>query len=323
MSKSTGWYTIETKTMGVTKSSKRQNIFSAEEVDKIQPDAMQKNTTSIKSFHYLENGSIDFSILETNYSTTQLEPRVYKLTTKMKNNEAVPILSLSHDVEIFSDKLDFYYEDRIKNIYDKFFVPEIKQKVNTLGYNHKAGILLYGKQGTGKTSMFKKYFNDAIKINDAIVFDVKYTSDTDAWWDFVKDIRKIQDNPIIIFLDEFEEYFDERYTQETFLKKMLDGTESIDNCLFFMTTNYINKIPETIANRPSRIKYKIEVEGIQDEKLISLFLKNSFDKLDMIVDFEKDVPKIKGQTIDELKQWVLDKIMDIEHIDTQTKKLGF
>jgi ATP-dependent 26S proteasome regulatory subunit len=282
-----------------------------------------QNTTSLKSFHYLENGNIDFSILETKFSTKKLNAGVYNLTAVVKNNEYVTDLNVSNDRELFADDLGFYYEDKIKSIYSKFFMSEIKQKVNSLGYNHKAGILLYGKQGTGKTSMFKKYFNDAVQKHNALVFDVKLTQATPVWWRFLKDIRTIQDNPIIIFLDEFEEYFENRDNQETTMKKILDGTDSIDNCLFFMTTNYIDKVPETIKDRPSRIKYKIEVTGIQDEKLIKQFLKQSFDKIDMKVDFEKEVSKMKGWTIDELKQWVLDKVMDIEPEEKEKKRLGF
>jgi hypothetical protein len=90
-----------------------------------------------------------------------------------------------------------------------------------------------------------------------------------------------------------------------------------------MTTNYIDKIPQTIKDRPSRIKYAIEVEGIQDELLIAKFLKQSFDKIDMEVDFSKDISKMKGNTIDELKQYVLDKVMDLEPEEKNKKKLGF
>ena len=86
--------------------SKGTTWYTPKSLETLEKEAMQKNTTSIKSFHYLENGSIDFSILETNYSTTRLEPRVYKLTARIKNNDPIPILALSDDVEVFSDKLD-------------------------------------------------------------------------------------------------------------------------------------------------------------------------------------------------------------------------
>jgi len=277
------------------------------------------NTTNLKSFYYLEDGSITFSILNTRYATKKLDKGVYNLWVENTNSGSEVRLCINGDKELFSDDLDFYYEDKIKNIYSKFFLPEIKDKVNALGYNHKLGILLHGKHGTGKTSMFKKYFNDAATNRDALVFNVISPSGIYIWWDFLKKIRKVQDNPIIVFMDEFDEYFTE-YSCETPLKRMLDGTDSIDNCFFMMTTNYINKIPETIKDRPSRIKYKIEVEGIQDERLIEQFLKQSFAKIDMKVDFKKEVSKMKGYTIDELKQFVLDRVMDIESEGKEVKK---
>ncbi len=286
-----------------------------------------KNTTSLKSFHYLEDGSVEFSILETKYSTKKLDCGVYSLGAVETNSGWKIQLSTSKDKELFTEDLGFYYEDKIANIYSKFFLPEIKEKVNTLGYNHKLGILLYGIQGTGKTTMFKKYFNDAVKNHNALVFDIKInhqSSGTQFIWDFIQDIRGVQDNPIIIFFDEFDEYFPEHQRgQEDILKKILDGTDSVDNTMFFMTTNYIDRIPETIKDRPSRIKYSIKVEGIQDEKLIIKFLKQSFDKINMEVDFKDEVSKMKGWTINELKQWVLDKVMDIKVTEKVTKKLGF
>jgi ATP-dependent 26S proteasome regulatory subunit len=284
---------------------------------------MENNTTNIKSFHYLEDDSVDFSILKTKYTTKKLDSAVYDLGVKEVKGQIVPDLKVSNDKEHFNEELGFYYEDKIKNIYSKFFMPKIKQKVNSLGYNHKLGILLYGKQGTGKTSMLKKYFDNAVSTQNAIVFNITSAEYPKIWWKFVQDIRKIQTNPIVIFLDEFDEFFGQRDSHETDFKRMLDGTDSIDNTLFLMTTNYIDKIPQTIKDRPSRIKYAIEVEGIQDELLIAKFLKQSFDKIDMEVDFSKDISKMKGNTIDELKQYVLDKVMDLEPEEKNKKKLGF
>lgn len=298
------------------------NYLQTINLDLYEDEDIEKNTTSLKTFHYLEDNSIEFSILETKRSTKQLDSGVYNLTTRRTNSGDVPDLRVSTDKELFNDDLGFYYEDKIKNIYNKFFDADIKKKVSLLGYNHKFGILLYGKQGTGKTSMFKKYFNDAVSEHKAIVFDIKYSDNVSVWWNFVQDIRRVQKNPIIIFLDEFEEYID-HHSDEGKFKKILDGTDSIDNCMFFMTTNYIDKIPETIKDRPSRIKYKIEVQGIQDEKIITQFLKISFEKVGLEIDFKNDVSKMKGWTIDELKQWVLDKIMDIEPEEKGKKKLGF
>lgn len=172
--------------------------------------------------------------------------------------------------------------------------------------------------------MFKKYFNNAVSEKNAIVFNITATNNVKVWWELIANIRKIQNNPIIIFLDEFDEFFNEnRNSYETEFKRILDGTDSIDNSLFFMTTNYINKIPKTIKDRPSRIKYAIEVRGIEDEKLITKFLNQSLAKVDMKYDFSNEISKMKGWTIDELKQWVLDKVMDIEPSEIKQSRVGF
>lgn len=291
----------------------------SQEVRDVSEEA--SNTTNLKSFYYLEDGSISFSILNTRYSTKKLDSGIYDLTA-VQNGQVMEIaLRINEDKELFKEELNFYYEDKVKNIYSKFFLPEIKEKVNTLGYNHKLGVLLYGKHGTGKTSMFKKYFNDASEKHNSLVFIIPRPFALSYVWKFVQDIRRVQDNPIIIFMDEFDEYFT-KYDTEAELKRILDGTDSIDNCFFMMATNYIEKIPDTIKDRPSRVKYKIEVTGIQDEKLIKQFLKQSFDKVGMDANLE-DISKMKGYTLDELKQVVLDKIMSIEPEMKKEKKLGF
>lgn len=289
-----------------------------------QQESPIKNTTSLKSFHYREDGSVSFSILETSYTTKVLEPRVYSLTAGVVDGNWTPIVKVSKDVERFEEDLGMYFEDKIGKIYNKFFVPEIRTTVNKLGYNHKAGILLYGKQGTGKTTMFKKYFNHASVQHNALVFDVKTTEATDVWWKFIQDIRTIQSNPIVIFLDEFDEYFEGRSGgQETIIKRILDGTDSIDNVLFFMTTNYINKIPETVKNRPSRIKYSIEVEGIQDVAVIRRFLDTACKKANITLNYEKNLDSMKGYTVDELKQYVLDSVMDLDSDIKGRDRIGF
>jgi SpoVK/Ycf46/Vps4 family AAA+-type ATPase len=283
------------------------------------------NTTQYKSFHYLEDGTISFSILATKYSKPVLDSNIYDVKVIDTGNSYEAHLSISNNKETFNQELSFYFEDKIEKIYNSFFNPMVKEKIKKIGYHHKLGLLLYGKQGTGKTSMLKKYFTSIIKDHQGLVFNVTSFAHFSVLWDFIKNIRQIQDNPIVVFMDEFEELVgDEGYGFESLTKKIMDGFESIDNCFFMMATNYIDQIPETIKNRPSRIKYCIEVEGITNIDIITKFLKDSFEKVEMEVDFEKDIKNMIGNTIDELKQYVLDKIMDIENEEPiQKSQIGF
>ena len=284
---------------------------------------MNQETTNFKTFNYQENGEIGFSMLATVKTTNTLDSGIYDLKTIHNFQTGYKnVLAVTDNTETFEIDIPFYFKDKIDTVFNKFYSEEIKKDINNLGYKHKLGILLYGKQGTGKTSMLKFYFQKSKDCCDAVVFNLTSLEHFSETWGFIKNIRKIQSNPIVVFIDECEDLF-EKYKQEDSVKKALDGFDSIDNCLVLMSTNYIDKIPTTIKDRPSRVKYSIEVDGIQDEKLITQFLKQSFDKIDMKVDFEKEVSKMKGWTIDELKQWVLDKVMDIEPETKQGKKLGF
>lgn len=282
------------------------------------------NTTDYKSFHYLENGSIEFSMLHTKYTRSKLDKGIYDIHVVQTNAGAKIVLSVSTQEEKFDQDISFYFEDKIEAIYNSFFNPEVKKKVNALGYNHKLGLLLWGKQGCGKTSQLKKYFTDVVNTHNGLVFNVTSFNYFSDLWEFIRNIRKIQDNPIVLFLDEFEELVDPRaFDQEAVFKKASDGFNSIDNCFFMMATNYIDKVPATIKDRPSRVKYCLEVTGIEDVGKIEKFLKDSFDKVEMDVDFQEDLLSLKGSTLDELKNYCLDKIMDIKSEINKQNKIGF
>ena len=84
---------------------------------------------------------------------------------------------------------------------------KIKTKVKELGYYHKIGVLLYGIEGTGKSTILKKYYTDAIEKNNAIVFHINTYGYFMQCWEFIMDIRKIQDNPFIIIFEEMDSMF--------------------------------------------------------------------------------------------------------------------
>lgn len=282
---------------------------------------MNQETTNFKTFNYQENGQIAFSILSTVKTTSVLDSGLYNIETVWEQGYKTN-LSLLQDVETYESNIPYHFKEKLDKIFNVFYNPEVKRSVNLLGYKHKVGVLLYGKQGTGKTSLLKSYFEKAYKKENAIVFNLTSLNNFNKTWDFIREIRKIQDNPIVVFMDECDELFT-KYNSENEVKVALDGFCSIDNCITLMSTNYIDKIPEAIKDRPSRIKYSIEVAGIQDEKIILDFLKESLDKVGIKLDLQKEVGKMKGWTIDDLKQWVLDKVMSIDSENKQGKKIGF
>ena len=127
-------------------------------------------------------------------------------------------------------------------------------------------------------------------------------------------------------MDEFDTGFEMYGDFEQEMKTIMDGIKSIDNCMFFTATNYIDKIPKTIKERKSRIKYSIQATGINDLDVIEKFLKINLESIDMDYDLtKKDLEELKGSTVDDLKQLILDKIMEIPLDDDSkyNKKIGF
>lgn len=283
-----------------------------------------EQTTILKTFNYQEDGSVNFSMLSTTETTNKLKNGVYNLHTEHSFQSGYTTkLSCLLNQETYKTEIPFFFKEKIDKVFEAFYDTEVKNKVNTLGYKHKVGLLLHGKQGTGKTSLIRDYFNNTVSCCGSVVFNITNVAHFQKTWEFIQNIRKIQDNSIVVFIDECDSLFENSMNQENTIKKILDGIDAIDNCMVLMATNYLDKIPETIRNRPSRIKYIIEVEGIQDLNIVENFLKQSFDKIQMTYNYEKDLDSLKGKTMDELKEYILNAIMSIEDKNMPVKTIGF
>lgn len=284
-----------------------------------------KNTADIKSFNYLENGHVTYSLLDFLDTTKTLKAGNYLLEyiDEYQNSRLI----VKHiEIQKIHFPLQYDFIPKFNAIFNSFFDKKIKQEINNLGYLHKLGILLHGKHGTAKTSIFNYYINKFIKENDAICFTFRNTVKINKLWDFIQDIRVIQDNPIIIFFDELDIFFNPRLLDnyENDFKLLLDGHLSIDNCLVFGCTNYFDKIPKTILERPSRIKHIFEVKGLENEKEIYEILNKSIGKIKKPAELKELAKESVGKTMDEIKDIIQNIVMNTYFEKTQEyKKIGF
>lgn len=277
------------------------------------------NTTDLKSFNYLENGDVTFSLLDTVKTVKKLDAGVYILDYigYPENRINLKITTDQESVKMY----DFDERPVLEELFKVFFDKKVVKKMRNLGFNHKTGVLLYGREGTGKTTIIKHYANKIVHEQDALVFYLTEPSAIRSLWDFIVKVRAIQTNPIVVIMEEIDTYIYDR--KEGFMKIMFDGHESIDNCLFMATTNYIDSIPEAMKNRPSRFKYVMQIEGINKEEVIfdilSSMIGDMFDSTE-IVDFARE---LKGSTLDFIKQFGLDKIMNLDSYNKNKKTIGF
>ena len=134
-------------------------------------------------------------------------------------------------------------------------------------------------------------------------------------------VRRVQPNPIIVVFEEFDDQIQNR--NESFLKTVLDGNMSIDNCMFMATTNYIDAIPDAMKNRPSRFKYVLNIEGIQNKNDVYVLIYKMLVGLFSDEDINVFANELKGQTLDFIKQFCIDKIMDLKSYSHKKGLIGF
>lgn len=205
-----------------------------------------------------------------------------------------------------------------------FFKSKIQKSVNLLGYTHKLGILLYGRQGCGKTSLINYIAHSLKENNQAIVFFCNTGNHLSSAIDVAKMIREVQEDPIIFIADEFERYAKDT---ESEMKNFLDGKDSIDNMLFLGATNYLDRIPDTLKSRPSRFKIVREIKGFSDKKVIKAILNDISSKIKPSLFTSSEIDKIVKEsedvTIDEIKHFCLDKLTNTYVSKDIKENIGF
>lgn len=279
----------------------------------------EQGTDDFKTFNYLENGDVIPSVYDTVETRSTIKPGNYTIDYESYPTSKI-ILKLTPGTESHSI-VEFLENKLIQQSLDAYYNTKVIEALKKLGYLRKLGILLYGKEGTGKSSILKSYCTQLIQDHQAIVFHITNDHSLDKKWAFIDKIRKIQDNTIVLFFDEFDMIMDG--DSESVIKSILDGYLSIDNFMCMAATNYIDKVPDAISKRLSRFKFCVEIGGVQDQSVIRSIILKLLEGLSTSEEIEAWSKKLVGKTIDEIKQFCLDKIMDIPIDESGVKTIGF
>lgn len=122
------------------------------------------------------------------------------------------------------------------------------------------GVALVGEKGSGKTMLARLLSKlCADEGIPTIVINQPYVGE-----DFNKLIQDIK-QPCMILFDEFEKVYDSEDQQRVLT--LLDGVFPSKK-LFVLTSNDQYQIDQHMRNRPGRIYYMIEYEGVDEEQIV-------------------------------------------------------
>jgi SpoVK/Ycf46/Vps4 family AAA+-type ATPase len=263
-------------------------------------------------------------IISNNAVTNKITPGAYQC--KLTDNGTIYLESFS----ITSDeiiKFENTSTNLIKEDIKKFWDPDTKRKYKEFNVVYKRGVLMYGKQGTGKTVTVVDVMDYVIENGGISLFNPSAELAAAT----IKLIREIE--PELKILCVFEEF--EKQSNDPAMLSLLDGELQTDNVVYLATTNYIDEVPSRIKNRPSRFANVVEI-GPPDNLVRKQYLLAKTkhienlnpDFIDYIVD------NTSGFVIDQLKDVVISyfcmdvpieeclaKIAEMEDADISSVKL--
>jgi len=196
----------------------------------------------------------------------KLTPGFYE-TIKVRGSLGLQLFPVKTDELIrFPDSVFDRVIDEITTFWDRGDVFE------KYGLIHKRGLLLYGKQGGGKSCLVQLISEDVIKRGGIVL---KFTAP--MWTStMLKAIREIQPNtPIVVLMEDIDAIIAE-YCESDVLN-ILDGVDRVDKSVFVATTNYPERLPQRLINRPSRFDKRFEI-GYPNESSRRIFFEHLFSK---------------------------------------------
>jgi hypothetical protein len=160
------------------------------------------------------------------------------------------------------------------------------------GAAYKAGVMIYGPPGSGKSCTIKLVSKKLIERGGTVFFSSGHPQQTMT---FLQDFARIEkDRKNIVILEDIDSLI-ANYGEAHYLE-MLDSAKTINNVLFIATTNYPEHLDPRIYNRPGRFSHVIKI-GLPGPKTREAYLRAV---LKNHRDVEVIVAKSNGFTIDHL-----------------------
>jgi hypothetical protein len=182
---------------------------------------------------------------------------------------------------------------------DKFWAS--KKRFESVGFIWKQGFLLYGGPGSGKSSSINLIKGEVAKRNGIIFYghyDVDYTIEA------LQAFRKREvDRPILLIQEDLETILNSSEYNKSKMLGLLDGENQIENIIVIATTNYIDKIPDTVKKRPGRFGV-VQYVGPPSAAARREYLLAKFAKVANDMDIERIVTDSEGFYFSHLRELV-------------------
>lgn len=207
------------------------------------------------------------------------------------------------DIKVPTSSITIVNEFLDKDFLMKFFSKRSTVMHRELNVFQKYGFLFHGKQGSGKTTLMFAISKWLMENFYACSFVVDGVDSLKETINIVKKMRNdLGHNFMAVFIwDECEEGMK---SSESYVKKVLDGKDSVSNSVFLAATNYFDKIPETISGRKSRFQEVIQIDGIDHADVCYSILKGMNDSISDGMNEKKIkelTTKCVGGTVDDIK----------------------
>lgn len=158
-----------------------------------------------------------------------------------------------------------------------------------MGFLHRRGYLLYGKQGCGKSSLINQIVSRIVSEgNLAFYCDHPYV--------FVRCMEKFRQveptRPIVCIFEDIDAIIENHGDSE--LLQWLDGASQVDKAVNIATTNYPEKLDKRIVSRPRRFDRIMRIDAPDDRMRRAYFARKmpelSVSELDYWTTLSNDIP---------------------------------